>query len=350
MDLLILRRAAALPILAALALVAAPSCKPELEGRPSRIDGPRLLAVRAVPAEVETRDPFALEALVVDQNGTIGDPLGYGFCVARKPLSELGSVARACVDGAPDAIVPIAGTPTMPDDACRNFGPEVPPPKAGEDPGRPVDPDLTGGYYQPVRAFGAADRVRAEIAQVRISCGVFGASAEQAADFRAHYHPNGNPEISAITVDGASALEAQPPKVAAGAQVTIAVAWPACPATDACGDGICGPDETRAGCASDCATPSTAAKTCAGAERYAYFDAGARAVVRRRESMLASFYATAGDFGADRSGTEESDVRTTTATTWTAPETPGLVRGWVVLRDDRAGVGFHAFALEVVAR
>ncbi len=340
-----LRRAA--PI-AVLAFALAPACKPDLEGRPSRVDGPRLLAVRAVPAEVETRDPFRLDSLVVDQNGTIATTLDYGFCVARKPLSELGSVARACVDGAPGAIVPIGPAAIMPDDACRNFGPEVPPPKPGEDPGRPFDPDLTGGYYQPVRAFGAGENVRAEVAQIRVSCGVFGASAEQAADFRAHYHPNGNPEVAALRIDGVVVDDTKPATAIAGSTVVLAASWAGCPMTDACGDGVCGPDETRADCAADCA--GTAPKACTGAERYAYFDAGARAVVRRRESIVASWYATGGDFAADRSGRTEDDLTTDTSTGWTLPAEPGLLHGWVVLRDDRGGVGFRAFTLQVVAR
>ncbi len=329
------------------AALSAGACKPELDGRPSLIDGPRLLAVRATPAEVEPRDAFALDALVVDPNGVIADPLGYGFCIARKPLSELGSVARACVEGGADAIVPIDGAAKMPDDACRSFGPEVPPPKAGEDPGRPVDPDLTGGYYQPVRAYGAGGRIRAEIAQVRISCGVFGASAEQAADFRAHYHPNQNPEVLAITIDGVASTEAVPVRVTAGSNVRIGVGWPTCPSVDTCGDGLCGAEETRAGCPADCS--GSAVRGCGGAEKYAYFDAGERAVIRRRESIVASFYATSGSYGADRSGREAEDLATTTEVGWTAPETPQLVRGWVVLRDDRGGVGFRGFVVDVGA-
>lgn len=340
----LLRRSA--PI-AALVFALAPACKPDLEGRPSRIDGPRLLAVRAIPAEVETRDPFALDALVVDPNGTVATTLDYGFCVARKPLSDLGSVARACVDAAPGAIVPAGASPSMPDDACRNFGPEVPPPKAGEDPGRPFDPDLTGGYYQPVRAFGAGEDVRAEIAQVRVACGVFGATAEQAADFRAHYHSNGNPEVASLTLDGVTIANDTPAAAVAGATVSLGVTWSPCPATDACGDGVCGPTETRVDCAADCAGT---AKTCTGAERYAYFDVGARAVVRRRESIVASYYATGGDFAADRSGRAEDELQNDTSVRFTLPNEPGLVHGWVVVRDDRGGVGFREFAIQVSAR
>jgi hypothetical protein len=347
MDLLKLARGAVLAALGGvLGAGTLGACKPELDGRPSLVDGPRVLAVRAIPAEVETRDPFTLDALVVDPNGELADPLVYGFCTARKALSELGSVARACVDADPAYITPIGGvTAVMPDDACRAFGPEVPPPKAGEDPGRPVDPDLTGGYYQPVRAFGASGRVKAEIAQVRISCGVFGASAEQAADFRAHYHPNENPDIASITIDGAPAGTAAPVRVKAGSVVAVVVSWPACPSVDACGDGICGPDETRAGCPGDCSGASV--RGCTGAERYAYFDAGERAVVRRRESMIASFYATSGSFAADRSGREAEDLVSSTTVAWTAPGAAGLVRAWVVLRDDRGGVAFRGLSIQV---
>ncbi|CAN5220374.1 hypothetical protein BH09MYX1_BH09MYX1_43540 [soil metagenome] len=333
---------------ASIAIATVIGCKPDLEGRPSRIDGPRVLVVRAIPAEVEPRDPFTVESLVVDQNGTTTTTLDYGFCVARKPLSELGSVARACVDGAPGAIVKVALPAVMPDDACRNFGPEVPPPRAGEDPGRPVDPDLTGGYYQPLRAFGGGDRVLAEMAQVRISCGVFGASADQSAEFRAHYHANANPEVASVTVDGVAVDRATPAVVAAGSRVTIRVSWDACPVKDACGDSICGPDETKLDCAADCV--AAPAKSCTGAERYAFFDVGARAVVRRRESIVASFYATEGDFDADRSGRAEDDPVNDASSVLSLTNASGLVRGWVVLRDDRGGIGHRSFALQITPR
>lgn len=330
-------------VIVATAVLVVAACKPDLEGRPSRIDGPRLLAVKATPAEVETRDAFSLQALVVDPNGTMNVELAYDLCVARKPLSELGSVSQACVSGAEGARTPLGSKPVMPDDACRSFGPEVPPPKAGEDPGRPADPDLSGGYYQPILAYGSGEDVRAELVQMRVACGVFGASSDQAADFRAHYHPNENPDIADVTVDGASASTTA--TVKAGATVSIRASWPTCPMTDACGDGVCGPDETRAGCVADCATP---AKACRGAERYAYYDSLARAVVRKRESIVASFYATAGDYSRDRAGREGEDLATDASSSWTAPKQPGLVHGWVVIRDDRGGVGFRAFEVNVV--
>jgi hypothetical protein len=40
-------------------------------------------------------------------------------------------------------------------------------------------------------------------------------------------------------------------------------------------------------------------------------------------------------------------VATDTQVTFTAPSVPGTLRAWVVLRDERGGVGWRAFSLDV---
>ena len=333
---------------AAMGLVA--SCKPELEGRPSLVTGPRVLAVRAIPAEGEPLDPVTFDALVVDGAGTMATPpLSWSFCVARKPIAELGTVASACVTGESGALQPLGDfatvTSKLPSDACRNFGPEVPPPKKGEDPGRPVDPDSSGGYYQPLRVDleGGTDALTT-FASARLSCGVAGASSAESADFRARYHVNTNPDVARLTVDGNEVQDGGSVPVQSGARLVLAASWAACPLTDACGDGVCGADESRASCTNDCA-PSP--KGCTGAERYVAYDPESRSVQVRRESVVASWFATGGSFSSDRSGRDGTDVGTDTQVTFSAPAAPGALRAWIVLRDERGGVGWRSFVLDV---
>ena len=331
-------------------LVALAACRPELDGRPSLVTGTRVLAVRAEPAEAEPRDPVAFEALVVDASGdVVAPPLSWSFCVARKAIAELGAVSSACVSGDVGALQPLGSGPalatTIPNDACRNFGPEVPPPKRGEDPGRPIDPDSSGGYYQPLRLdLGSGTVAPATFASARLSCGVAGASSAESAEFRARYHVNVNPAVAGLTVDGADVAEGGTVGVKAGASVALDASWAPCPIVDACGDGVCGAEESRASCTEDCAP---APKGCAGAERYVAYDAESRSVQVRRESVVASWFATGGTFSSDRSGREGTDPITDTRVVFTAPSSRATLRGWVVLRDERGGVGWRSFSLEV---
>ena len=74
-------------------------CVPVLEDRSPYVDAPRLLAVRAVPAEVSAGAEVTLEPLFADGAGRISPaPLDWSFCTALKPLAELGPVAagEAC--------------------------------------------------------------------------------------------------------------------------------------------------------------------------------------------------------------------------------------------------------------
>jgi hypothetical protein len=70
----------------------------------------------------------------------------------------------------------------------------------------------------------------------------------------------------------------------------------------------------------------------------------------RREAMRVSWFATDGDYEHDRTGRTEDEGKaglTTSENGWTAPETTGLVRIWVVLRDDRGGVGWSEVQIDV---
>jgi hypothetical protein len=74
-------------------------------------------------------------------------------------------------------------------------------------------------------------------------------------------------------------------------------------------------------------------------------DAGSRTLVERSEALVASWYATAGEFDEHRS--EASAEPTRAENVWRAPAEPAAVGLWVVLRDGRGGVGYGAYRLQV---
>ena len=61
--------------------------------------------------------------------------------------------------------------------------------------------------------------------------------------------------------------------------------------------------------------------------------------------MHVSWFATGGSFDLDRTGRDGSDVTTTSDNGWTAPSSGTAVHLWIVLRDDRGGVGWAGYAL-----
>jgi hypothetical protein len=267
-----------------LLLVAA--CTPSLEDDAARADYPRVLAVRAEPAEARPGEKVQLRALATD--GTVID---WSFCLARKGLSETGPIAKECL-AYPDELVRFGvgatASATLPRDACRVFGPDPPIGKTG---GRPADPDGTGGYYQPGLAADA-------VFSIRVRCNLAGATQEQTSDFERRYRENVNPEISDLAVNGASVGEewhARP-----GDRLQLRVSWP----------------ETAA-------------------EPYIAFDPLSRAIFDRKESLRVSWLATSGSFAHSR--TDAPDNEFTVA---------GNATLYVVLRDDRGGVAFRSVKVQ----
>ncbi|WP_156338756.1 hypothetical protein [Chondromyces crocatus] len=351
--------------LPALALSALTACTPELESRPSQLLAPRLLAVQAEPAEAAPRAPITFRALHASPEGSAFPTIRWAFCIARKPLTEPGTIASTCLRPDDPTLLPLgeglhAGG-SLPEDGCRLFGPDRPPPVAGEPAGRAVDPDLTGGFYQPVRLHLREDGGDTYATYgARITCGVAGATPAQAAELRSRYRANENPELTLawrhdgidepLTPEATEEPTGTPDPgqnpaatVRAGETLSLRAAWPSCPEEPVCGDGLCTLDEDLAACPADCTAP----RGCRGAEFYVAFDAQAAAVQRRREGLLVSWFATAGAFDADRTGRTGDEAETTTDNTWTAPDTPGEVRLWLVLRDDRGGTGWQSYRFAV---
>jgi hypothetical protein len=312
----------------AIALVVA-ACKPALDDTVSIVTVARVLAVRTDPAEAAPKASVTYSALVVDPSGTLHDaPLDWAFCNLRKPLAELGPVSPFCMTRDGFFLAELGAgtsvTATISDTACRAFGPDVPVPDPGQPAGRPVDPDLTGGYYQPLRLVlsGAGGDVFT-LERSRIACGVVGATAEQLSDFAKRYRPNVNPGVDALVGDGV-ALVAEgggtPGRLAAGARVTLRASWAACE------------DPT---------------KSCTGSETYPLFDLASRAIVDQREAIHVAWFATGGAFDADHTGRDSSDPTPFSENGWVAPSQQGTVHLWIVLRDERGGVGWQGFVVDV---
>ncbi len=357
------------PSWALVALVLAPACVPNIEDDLATVSAPRVLAVRARAtsngtttgtAEVAPLASAVLDALVAAPDGTPVPAPEWELCTARKPLTELGPVNAACLTRTSDRAVESAlgrgdAVPvTVPRDACSLFGPNPPPPTANGPAGRPVDPDVTGGYYQPVVAFlGDADT---SLGMLRLDCGLpVGVAQDALVDYGKRHRPNENPAIerlelvgdvaAAVAVDGGTS---SPTPVKRGQRVTFRVTWAACPRSPVCGDGQCSAGETHDanGCPEDC--PPEGAKGCTGAETYAFYDARTHTVVDRREGITVSWYATSGEFDAQQTGVSETDPDTpSNENGWTSPATLGDVLLWAVLRDDRGGVGFETYRLRV---
>ena len=295
------------------ALVAlAAGCKPNFGTPASLVNDERILAVRATPPEVTPGNAAAFDALVVSPSGTEAMPnLDWAFCLTPKPLDENNIVSSACLGGG-NGVTDVGMGPTVmatiPIKACQLFGPDPPPQMVGQPPLRPRDPDVTGGYYQPLRL---SEGSVTGFALERITCELTNAGSDIAAQFGMTYVANTNPTLLPMTatLDGAAVdLTALP----AGKAIDFTVGWPA-----------------------------------ASVESYPVFDATAGALVTNRESMRVSWFVTAGAFVHDVTGSDEDDLATTTDNSWTAPTTPGPVHLWLVLRDSRGGIDYAAYELTV---
>lgn len=311
-----------------LLVLAVSGCKPELDDTLSLIDGPTVLAIVSDPPEAAPGASVTYRALYVGGEGDTQATLGWAHCLDRKPLAELGPVSPRCFDGEAEWLRPL-GTGSevaaiLPSNGCRNFGPEVPEASVDEPSGRPVDPDASGGFYQPVILEVENEntgRLHA-IGQTRLSCGIAGVTPDILGAYQRRYVSNSNPAVAGLLVDGQRWKEGDPlpgtQVVSPGQTVELRVHWDGCEQAP-----------------------------CTGAEPYVSFDPVSRTLVDRRESIRISWYGDTGTFAEDRSGRAPDDLRTFSANTWTAPDTAGTARLWVVIRDDRGGVGWAGYVVEV---
>lgn len=325
------------------------SCTTALQDNTPYVNTPRILAVQLVPAESLTGEEVRIQALYADSGGARQDAeIDWAFCTALKPLAELGPVAQSCLDPASTDLSAIGtgveATGVVPDNACSLYGPNPPPVDAGGSAGRPTDPDITGGYYQPILAFD--DEGETTLASVRLRCGPANVDQETFLTWSRAYHSNENPIVSSFQIDG---QEVAPEgagaslTVAPGQELTLTALWPACPIEPSCGDGLCTAGEDELSCEDDCAIPTG----CGGSEAYQVFDPTTGEFTLRQEAISASWFTTGGTFAEARNGRDGTDTEPSVENSWTAPDEPEDVWMAVVLRDERGGVGFSSYRLVV---
>jgi hypothetical protein len=280
--------------------IAFSSCRPDLGDRESLVTRTRILAVRGEPAEARPGEAVTYTVLVASPEGPMTPAASWAYCATPKLLTENGAVSAACLASGVRAVTdgPSSVVLALPGDACFLFGPEV---SAAEL--RPRDPDVTGGFYQPLRVtvLGADT---AAFGLSRILCNLSGAGAAVAADFGTRYVPNKNPTLLPLE----ARIGSEPVPVEAiprAARVTLRASWP--------------PED---------------------AESYVSLDVAEQRLRDRRESMRVSWFATTGTFATDRTGRAEEDRESFTDNDWIAPDEPGTAHFFVVLRDARGGVAF----------
>jgi hypothetical protein len=303
----------------------ASACEPSLNERTFLVSSERVLAVRADPPEALPGAKVTLTSLFVAPTGAVtSGPFDWAFCEDRNPLANLGPVSATCATRAAASFLGLgraqAVTSALPLDACRVFGPDVPSAQPNEPPGRPVDPDATGGYYQPVRLL-AGNEIA--IGLVRVTCDVPGASPDQISDLSAHDHPNANPAIDTLSDPALGPLvlaAAGTNTVAPSQRLTLRAHWAAC----------------------DPLAPS-----CTGSEGYAFLDPQTHQVVHAREQIRVSWFTSGGALDDDTTGRDATDATPYADDGWTAPATVGAQSLWVVIRDDRGGIGWRSFSIDV---
>jgi hypothetical protein len=319
------------------------ACKPAVGPPISQISGPAILAVKGTPAEVDPHgtDPtVAYEALAVDASGRvpgpgadISSPLLWATCDRPKPPTENNSVSTSCLDetALPGVVGNSAKTYSapVPSEACSLFGPITPP---STPPIRPRDPDVTGGYYLPIRVellvpetlqrpdMTFPDSLVAFQLQ-RSYCGLVSAPADIIREYVKNYKLNNNPVLTSLTVVQPG-LDPVAVPVSSVAVASISV----------------GVGQTIAFAANWSAD---------SAEPYPAFDVIQRVLVYHpREAMRVSWYASGGTFEHDVTGRTEDETEDFAENTWKS-DVAGLIHMWLVLHDIRGGTDFAAIDINV---
>jgi hypothetical protein len=301
-----------------LIVVVLAGCKPDLGSPTSLVTGPRILAVKTEPPEVLPGMPVKTDLLAVDPTGRLAAPAMWSLCLAHKPPAENNVVANDCSQ-AGKQLEPIGEsgpriTVTIPATACALNGPDTPPTKMGEPPLRARDADVTGGYYQPIEV--KVGEARSFVLE-RISCSLPNVSLDVVKEFQTRYHANTNPAFLRLLVGGLDlpAVQGASPAtvhITPGQAVGFEAFW----------------------------TPESR-------ETFPVYDLARQAVVDRTEELTVSWYATAGEFDRDRTGTTETDTVSSITNGWVAPLAAGPVHLWIVLRDNRGGLDFREYLLTV---
>jgi hypothetical protein len=219
----------------------------------------------------------------------------------------------------------------------------------GEGAGRPADPDVTGGFYQPIVAhLGRAT----SLGSVRLDCDLANVDRDQELSYRKQYRVNENPRINSVErvtdhdVQPFAAGDASSFEVSAGSRVLLRASWDDCGTESSCGDGLCTAFEDQTSCPNDC---SGTLRGCAGAEPYVWYDAETEHVQQRREGISIAWYASRGHFENEQTGLDEAQAAASnfTENTYIAGSAPGPATLWLVVRDTRGGQSWEVRHLEV---
>ncbi len=305
-------------VTAAMAIAAA-GCFPSFDEQVWLIEAPRLLAVAAAPAEAKPSEAVQLTALAVSPRGPLATTgATWAFCLQPRELEERNAVSAVCLEAGTDVLQPIAPTSALlPFNACSLFGPNPPPSEPGQPPLRPADPDVTGGYYVPVRFELAPEEVLG-FGFARVRCDLAGATREVFEEFTASYTNNLAPVISGVEAEGESGavVDAQAmTTIPRGSTWRLRLRWD--PASN---------------------------------EPYPVYDTQTLSLVDHVEAMSAAWYTTAGELRRSRTEAAEEETQagtTSLGNTFVAPEEAGPVWLWIVLRDARGGVTWVQLSWQV---
>jgi len=331
---------------AALGLLAFTSaCVPDFDTDLSKLIEPRILAIASDPAETQSTQQLTLSALVAVPEGQTTPRIAWTMCLARKPLTELGPINPVCLapDDGSGAVLELGHgssiTTTLDKDVCKLFGPQRPSPAGGESAGRPADPDVTGGFYQP---FVASLGGQTTLGSVRLDCDLANVDRDQTIEYRQRYRVNENPRIASIARvigTGGETLPAEddtPLSLTRGSATRLRVSWDECSGQSRCGDGLCTAFEDQSSCAQDC---SGTLRGCTGAEPYVWYNRERERVEARREGVSVAWYASRGHFEDEQTGLDEAQTaaQSSTENTYFAGSEPGPATLWLVIRDTRGG-------------
>lgn len=282
-------------------VLGAAACAPSFDDRTPLVSEPTILTVIAEPPEARPRAAIALRAVVVGSGPRSEDELppdgfAWSFCEAPPPLGDPRSIADSCREGKNAVPIPESNRAsletTVPATACQRFGPEPPP-----GPLRPVDPDETGGFYQPIRIRAWSNTW---VYRLRVRCNLPNVSTDTAKQFAESYVNNLTPELSALERLDSDGNGSNFESAAPSEHVRLRASWSE-----------------------------------KSAEHYVWLPPGSSTVTPRREALRVRWLATAGSFAVDASGRAENDLETNADNVWTAPEEPGDVTLFLVLTDSR---------------
>lgn len=330
------------------------ACVPDFTTDLSQLGEPRLLAISATPAETQAGQETTLTALVAVPETAERPEVKWTMCLARKPLTELGPVDPLCLRAHDDsgAVQPLGQglsvSVTLDKDACKLFGPLRPPAMGNEAAGRPVDPDITGGFYQPfVASLGGVPSLGA----VRLACDLANVNRDEALSYRRQYRSNENPAVSELAYFDSGAPRAldageSPLEITAGERLRLRASWDVCPDQSSCGDGLCTANEDESNCPDDC---NARPRGCTGAEHYVWYNRERERVEARREGISVAWYASRGHFDHEQTGLDEAQAATQrfTENTYVASLEAGPATLWLVIRDTRGGQTWRVQRLAV---